>query len=459
MKEKITQVIEKYKSQCDYFEVRIENFDEQKIMVSGQEVESINNKIELGGNVRALVNGGWSFISFNNLDNLEEYVENAIAQAKLVGKSQSMLAKVEPVIDEVSVDLKMDPRSISLDEKIKLFKHYTQIIHDFHPEIKLGRVMYFDKASDLIFANSEGTYIKQHKVDIGSNIYCISARGNDTQTQFVGVGSNNDYSVMQELDERIKGVCKVAVEILDAPKIKGGKYEVIINQDLAGVFIHEAFGHLSEGDNVYENERLREILKMGEVFGSPNLNVYDSGIEGNNRGDLVYDDEGIKTERTYLIKSGKLVGRLHSRETAGKMSERPTGNARAINYKFEPIPRMRVTCIQGGTSTFDDMLKDIELGVYAVGAIGGETTHEMFTFSAMHAFMIRDGKISELIRDVNLSGNVFDTLKNIIAIGNDFDYCNFGGGCGKAGQWPLPTTEGSPHIKIKDVIIGGEADE
>lgn len=459
MKEKIKKIISQYKNQCDYFEIRVEKTEEQRINISGQEVENVNNKIEIGGNVRAILNGGWGFVSFNNLDNLEDYIKKAINQAKLVGKSESVLAKTNIVDDEVKYDLILDPRSISLNDKINLFKHYTKIIEVYHPDMKLGKILYFDRSIELTFANSEGTYIKQHKVDIGSNIYCTAARGSDTQMQFVGIGSNNDYGIMYNLEDKIKHACKIAVELLDAPKIKGGKYTVIADHDLAGVFIHEAFGHLSEGDNVYENERLREILTFGAEFGSPFLNVYDSGIEGNNRGDLMYDDEGVRTERTYLIKNGKLVGRLHSRETAGKMGEKATGNARAISYKFEPIPRMRVTCIQGGSSTFDEMIKDIELGVYAVGALGGETTHEMFTFSAAHAFMIRNGKICELVRDVNLSGNVFDTLKNIVAIGNDMKYCNFAGGCGKAGQWPLPTSEAAPHIKIKDVIIGGEANE
>ncbi len=153
------------------------------------------------------------------------------------------------------------------------------------------------------------------------------------------------------------------------------------------------------------------------------------------------------------------MGRLHSRETAGKMGELPTGSARAINYKFEPIPRMRVTCIENGDKTFEEMIKDIELGVYAKGSLGGQTTHEMFTFSATHGYMIRNGEISELVRDVVLSGNVFETLKNIVAIGNDKKYLNSAGGCGKAGQYPLPVSEAAPHIKIKGVIIGGTADE
>lgn len=459
LKQKIKGIIEKYKSECDYFEIRIENSDEQRIVISGQEVDSISNKVEIGGNVRVLINGGWGFTSFNDIDNIDEYAAKAIKQARLVGHSKSLLAKVDPIEENFRTNIINDPRKVTLEDKVNQFKHYTKLIHDYNIEMKLGRVIYFDKVIELVFANSEETYVTQQKVDIGCNIFCISARGSDTQTQFVGLGSNNDYGVVLNQDERLKEACKIAVELLDAPKVKGGQYTVIVDPDLAGVFAHEAFGHLSEGDNVYENEQLKEIMVLGREFGPSNLNIYDSGVEGNNRGDIAYDDEGIKTEKTYLIKEGRLVGRLHSRETAGKMNERPTGNARAINYKFEPIPRMRVTCIENGDSSFEEMIKDIELGVYAVGTLGGQTSHEVFTFGAARGYMIRNGKICELVRDVSITGNVFETLKNIVAIGNDNKYINSAGGCGKAGQSPLPTSEAAPHIKIKDVIIGGDANE
>ena len=70
--------------------------------------------------------------------------------------------------------------------------------------------------------------------------------------------------------------------------------------------------------------------------------------------------------------------------------------------------------------------------------------------------MIRNGKIAEMVRDVSLSGNVFATLKNIDSIGNDQTLRNGPGGCGKGGQMPLPTSEEGPHIRIRDVVIGGE---
>jgi TldD protein len=58
------------------------------------------------------------------------------------------------------------------------------------------------------------------------------------------------------------------------------------------------------------------------------------------------------------------------------------------------------------------------------------------------------------LRPVVLSGNVFSTLKNIDAIGNDLEM-NQGGGCGKGEQMPLPVSNGSPHIRIHHCLVGG----
>jgi TldD protein len=223
---------------------------------------------------------------------------------------------------------------------------------------------------------------------------------------------------------------------------------------LAGVFIHEAFGHLSEADHVYENQQLRDIMVMGKRFGGPHINVVDGAAVPGLRGSYKYDDEGVPSTRTHLLKEGVLVGRLHSRETAATMEESPTGNARSITSQFPPIVRMTNTFIEPGSATLEDILSDIKDGLYVSNWYGGMTTMEQFTFSAGEAHVIRNGRIEELMRPVLLSGNLFITLENLDAIANDLDM-NQGGGCGKGGQSPLPVSNGSPHIRIQKCLISG----
>jgi len=138
------------------------------------------------------------------------------------------------------------------------------------------------------------------------------------------------------------------------------------------------------------------------------------------------------------------------------MGEQPTGNARAMNFRHAPIVRMTNTYIAGNEGTLEDLLDGVELGVYAVDAIGGQTYLENFSFSAAHGYMIRNGKIEELVKDVVLAGNLFQSLQAIDGVAGDFQWNQMGGGCGKGGQFPLPVTEGAPHVRFQSLLVGGE---
>jgi len=186
------------------------------------------------------------------------------------------------------------------------------------------------------------------------------------------------------------------------------------------------------------------------------LTVGDNGAADGLRGTLPFDDEGVPTRDTPLIREGILVGRLHSRETAAKLGERPTGNARALSFRHAPIVRMTNTYIAPGSGTFQDLVRDIPLGVYACGAFGGQTMLENFSFTAAYGYMIRDGAVAEMVKDVVLAGNLFETLDQIERIAGDFQWNEMGGGCGKGGQFPLPVTEGAPHVRIERALIGGD---
>jgi len=439
---------------ADYIESRLEESQNSHITYRGRELESIGRRTSIGGNVRALVKGSWGFVSFNNLNELPGKVELAVKQAQFAGKEESKLAPIEPVTDIVPSKSDKNPVTIPLAEKKELLDEYNDII--WHtPGIQTSTINYGDSHRKAIFANSSGSYIEQERSDITLRLTAVATEDNEVQQAGFSLGSNGDFSSIQGLHQKIKQISQRAVELLSAPQVKGGEYTVVLDPVLAGVFAHEAFGHLSEADFVYENDRLRQIMTLGKIFGGTELNIIDSAAIPQLRGSYKYDDEGTPATKTYLIREGRLVGRLHSRETAAKMQEEPTGNARAINYRYPPIVRMTNTYIEPRAASFDDLIGDIKEGVYAKNWYGGTTSMEMFTFSAGEAYMIRNGKIAEALRPVVLTGNVFTTLNNIDAIGNDLEW-NQGGGCGKGAQMPLPVSNGSPHIRIRHCLVGGK---
>jgi TldD protein len=442
------------KHRADYLEARLEEGQTSHLTYRGKGLESIGRSTASGGNVRALVKGGWGFTSFNDFGKLSAHVVLAVEQARSVGSGKSKLAKVEPVTDNVPGDVAKNPVEIPLSVKKRLLDEYNEIIWGT-PQIQTSTISYADSRKKVIFLNSEGSHITQERADVSLRLTAIAAKDGEVQQVGLSLGSRGDFGAIEGIHKQVEEMARHAVALLTAPQAKGGEYTVVLDPILAGVFAHEAFGHLSESDFVYENERLREIMTLGREFGTKQLNIVDSAALPGLRGSYKYDDEGVPAVKNYLIREGKLVGRLHSRETAARMNEKPTGNARAISYRYPPIVRMTNTYIEPGALPFNDIIADIKEGIYAKNWYGGMTSMEMFTFSAGEAYMIRHGKLAEALRPVMLTGNVFTTLKNIDAIGNDLDM-NQGGGCGKGGQMPLPVANGSPHIRIQHCLVGGK---
>lgn len=454
MKERIEDVLKRFGSKADYLEVRAESLNRTAFAFSNDEMTRLVVSEDQGFSIRASVKGGWGFASLNSPELLETYTELAIDQARSLAREKTWLADVEPVVDTVTLELQEDPRQVNLETKMDLFRSYVAQARQHSSQITNVSAYYFEDLRTIHYANSTGAELSIEKLDLGASVTPQASKNGVTQFQIVTTGSSNDFSGVRKLGSQLENACRLTVDLLDAPLAKAGKYTVVIDPILGGTFVHEAFGHMSEADDYHGNKRMREIFTLGRRFGAPGLGIYDSGLDAGSRGYLKYDDEGVPGQKTWLIQDGILVGRLHSRESAARFGEQPTGNARCLNYRYPPICRMRNTCIAPGTASFEELISDIDLGVYAVDTHGG-TGGEMFSFDAGYGYMIRNGKLAEPVRDVQLSGNLFTTLKNIDGIGSDFRICDDGGGCGKGAQMPLETSCSSPHLRIRDITVGG----
>ena len=441
-------------SRADYTEIRLETRETTKIIYHGRRVETADRTLDQGGIVRSLVRaGGWGLATFNSLDTLEQRVEQAYDSARVVVTSEPIsLARAAPVQDEIRVTLQTDFRHISLAQKKDLAEGYNDILLSFQGIIDT-QVTYADRFSTVTFANSEGTFIVEERPTTTIHLVATAREGSNVQRASDGLSVPAGYEQVLDQEEMARVVARRAVDLLSAETVVGGIYPVVCDPRLAGVFVHEAFGHLSEADFVYANPQAQKMMVLGRRFGQDILNIIDDGTLPGLRGTHRYDDEGTPMQRTELVREGLLVGRLHSRETAAKMAESPTGNARATRYRYAPIVRMTNTFIEPGQVSFEEMIADIDLGVYACEAIGGQTMLENFSFSAGHGYMIRKGRIAEMVKDVVLSGNLFTTLNHIDAIGDDLAFSRLGT-CGK-GQDGLPVSTGAPHIRIQDVTMGG----
>jgi TldD protein len=163
----------------------------------------------------------------------------------------------------------------------------------------------------------------------------------------------------------------------------------------------------------------------------------------------------VLAQDTTLIEEGLLKGFLHSRETAKAMGKKPTGNGRAQDLENRPIPRMTNTYIKPGDSNFEEMLEEVKDGYYLKDSYGGQvdTTTGEFLFNAKEGFVIKDNAIAQRVKGASMLGSILKTLNSISAIGNDIKF-HGGGACGKSGQYSL-TGEGSPHLLLNNITVGG----
>jgi TldD protein len=455
-KTNVADLLSRYSPLVDYLAIRLEESITTDILLRGQNIEILSQGLSLGGQVRACHKGGWGFVSFNSLSAIATYIEDAISAARLIGQEDTVLANIEPIQDTYALPLSgTHPQQVSLSDKKSLCAGYAELLRSADARIATTSVRYSDRTQRMVLATSEGTLLDQSWVDMEMRFAATARNGDTVQTGRETAGSRKAYEDLKGLDDQVCSAAQRAIQALSLPSVKGNTYTVVIDPILTGLFVHEAFGHLSEADMAYENPDLLEVMTVGRRFGSPELQIFDGAAPTGHRGSYAYDDEGTPATTTPLIQDGILVGRLHSRETAGKLGEAPTGNARCLDYRFPPIVRMTNTWIERGTTPVADLFADIQEGVYARNWLGGMTNGELFTFSAGEAWMIRNGAIAEPVRDVTLSGNVFTTLADIEAIGDDFSW-DESGGCGKGGQNGLPVGCGGPSLRIQNVVVGGE---
>lgn len=457
--DRLESLVSRYRDRVDFLSIRLEESAGTDIFLRDREIETLSETLSTGGHVRACHKGGWGFASFNSFIDLEARLEDAISAAHWVGNDRTCLAPVAAQRAIVPLSLSgTDPRQIPLARKKGLCETYIKALRSAGDEIVSSGVRYGDIVQQVWMATSDGTAIAQTWADMELRAFATARRGDLVQTGRETSGSRQGFEELEGLDEQIRGAGTRAIAALALPVVKGGTYTVVIDPILTGLFVHEAFGHLSEADMAYENPDLLESMSMGRQFGPEGLQIWDGAAPAGHRGSYAFDDEGTPASATQLIRNGRLVGRLHSRETAGVLGEAPTGNARCLSYHYAPIVRMTNTWIARGTSPVADLIRDVDAGLYASNWLGGMTNGEMFTFTAGEARLIRNGELAEPVRDVTLSGNVFQTLANIVAIGDDFVW-DESGGCGKGGQNGLPVGCGGPSLRIRNVAIGGDAGE
>ena len=444
---------------AEYAEIRAQKLFKTMLTVKDGRIEAAKQGIENGVALRVLVNGAWGFASVGTFD--IETLTSAISDACKMAKTASLklktpikLVETKTVEDKISVKPKKNPAEISVEDKIDTALAVNNTVRDYDKRVKSCTIDYLDLTGTNYFLNNEGTYIEQDKLYVWSRILATASEANVLTFSREEIGSTAGYEVFDVETPEIVGkrAAKRAVEQLKAKPPRGGNFPAVLGPNVVGVFVHEAFGHLAEADLTLSGSVL--LGKLGKKIASDVVTFYDDGTIEGAFGSFKYDDEGVPTQKTLLVKDGIVVGLMHNRETAHKFDAKPTGNARAEDFRFEPIIRMRNTFMEPKDHSFEELLEDIKFGYYLKSFRGGQANLDgTFQVGIQEAYEITNGELGDPVCNASISGNTLETLLKVDAVGKDFEL--WPGRCGK-GQTAF-IGDGGPHVRVKEVLIGGSA--
>ncbi len=437
----------------DFHDIRILKGRSTSIILDNGDIREISNNFSSGAAVRALCRGSWGFVSIDSID-----PDDALRSAKRLADAANLkcprdridLAPVrKPSLHDLPV-IKQDPADISIEEKVGLLSEIEK--NAKRDGIKSTSAVYSESEITVNYSNSEGLDCEYTLNRIGFSISAVAQSegiyqiGRESRFGVAGF----EFFKKHDVFSLAQKAANTAIELLSASTPKAGTYPVILDQELAGVFIHEAVGHAVEADHVIEGNSILSG-KIGEQIASPLVTVYDDPSM-HEYGYYPFDDEGAASARTTLIENGVLKAYIHSRETAGKLGGE-SRNSRAQGYS-RPVIRMSNTFIGDGEMKFEEMLEELKDGIYLIGSRGGQVNpgEGVFQFNAERGFMVEKGELKTPLRDVSLSGNTLEILNSVGAVGNDLEMNS--GRCGKAGQ-AVPVSDGAPHVLVRKAMVGG----
>lgn len=445
---------------ADYADLRYQEYYYENVLVENRVLKSYSSRKFSGVGVRVFVDGGVGYASTTSLsrDSFLNALDNAMNAAKALVGGERIKFDFESNRVEVKSKFLVDPVNVSVEEKISLALDANKTAF-FDDRIKNAITRLGFSKDYRLFMSTYGANVKVETVMSGLGHESV-AKSYDRMER-VGYSDSGcagfEFIRSGDWNTFASELSRLAIEASESGTPPAGTYPVIVDPDVIGLLLHEAFGHASEGDLVSTQESVL-YGRIGEKIASDNVTIVDDGVV--EKGYFYpFDDEGTVKKRTVVVEDGVLKGFLHDIMSASKFGMKPTGNGRAQDFENMPIVRQTNYFMLPGDYDFDELLEDIDYGIYVSGkgATGGQVDVGMgtFTFSVGPSKIIRGGRLAETVRGVVISGLILDTLKTIDAVGKDLAIrTNVFGGCGKMGQ-TVRVGFGGPHVRVKKMTVGG----
>lgn len=445
---------------ASYADVRFQSYQSEVVSVENKILDTYSSRKLSGYGVRVIVNGAVGFASSSDLTavSVENTLNSALKAASAVKNREGKMASAHINKAQVSSAAKVDPFNVPPEEKVSITLDANKAAW-IDSKIKNAITSLGMTRDYRWFASTEGARVSVETTMTGfSHVSVAQVNGAmefipDSKSSTAGF----EFIKSTDWNNFTTSVSQLALEAVKSNTPPPGTYPVVVDPDIVGVLLHEAFGHASEGDLVTSGESVL-TNRIGSRLAAENLTIVDEGVvEGGFY--YPYDDEGVKKGKTLVVEKGILRGFILDRESASKLEATPTGNGRAQDFENLPIVRQTNYVMQPSDLDFEELIEDVDNGVYVRGrgSTGGEVEVGMgtFTFGVGPSKLIKNGELTETVKGVVISGSILDTLKTVDAVGKDLIVkTNVFGGCGKSNQ-RATVGFGGPHIRVQRMTVGG----
>jgi TldD protein len=461
---------------ASYADVRVMERATESIQVKQDRVEGVASGTEVGLNVRVLLGGAWGFASTARLDVTS--AQQAAALAVRIAKASAQVAgrpvELSPLPPQQGVyttPVGRDPFAVPLAEKVDLLLRACAAMSAVKGVTVASGMMAFGRERK-IFASSQGSYVEQTLYDTGAGIEAAAMAEGEMQTRsypnsFMQVGSAG-YELIEGLDlaGNAPRIAEEAVQLLSAKQCPSDvTTTVILDATQTALQIHESCGHPIELDRVlgmeagFVGKSFLTLDKLGAfAYGSDVVNIVADATTPGGLGTFGWDDEGVPAQRTDIVKQGRFVGYLMSRDTAPLLGLASNGCVRADGWNRLPMIRMTNVSLLPGTWKLDDLIADTEDGLYLSTnrSWSIDDVRLNFQFSTEIGWEIKHGKLGAMIKNATYTGITPEFWGGCDAV-CDRDHWTVWGtpNCGKGEPMQVMRTgHGAAPARFRNVRVG-----
>jgi predicted Zn-dependent protease len=387
--------------------------------------------------VEVLAQGQFGYAATNRLDQVgiqaaaEQAQKQAVAAAPWAIHTFTPDVRLKAVGDYISARQKpLD--AISVSELVGLL---TQVCETLKVSDQVVQTSAYANTveKEQRFVSSNGSDVHQQFFYIDTDYSATAQDGDVTQKRTDNGQMARCYQAGVEVFDpiavlaRARQIGEQSVELLSSEECPTTPTTLVLAPDQMMLQIHESIGHPLELDRILGDERNyagSSFVKLADfgtlVYGSPLMNItFDPTVPGELAG-YAFDDAGMQAEREYLIKEGLLLRGLGSLESQARAKVLGVANFRATSWNRPPIDRMANLNLEPGTSTFDEMIGDVEYGVYMESnrSWSIDDYRNKFQFGCEYAKLIEKGKLTKTLRNPNYRGITNQFWRSLVKVGD-----------------------------------------